>query len=265
MSTAVKVKKPFLPQRKPVGPVGNSVAVSASAGPRLSPGAGALTIGGEPRVHLLPVDVIERKKLKIVKRRVATGVVLALVLCGIAGGAASLSLDQAALTAAQSQTSQLLAQEGKYGQVNKIKTDIASIKSAQKTGTVQEILWSPFVTSLQATLPAGASLTQVTAAIDSPFSTTDTEAVPLVGAHIATVNLTLVMPQNTIPTWLNSLSTLKGFVTAVPDSVTNNAVGTYNVTATIYLNEAALSDRFGNTGAKTATTSATSTTTGGTN
>ena len=72
MTTAVKEKKPFLPQRRPQKPVaesGGALAVRGAVPPRAAFNAGALSIGGEPRVHLLPFDVKERKKAKLLKRR----------------------------------------------------------------------------------------------------------------------------------------------------------------------------------------------------
>ena len=75
MTTAVKEKKPFLPQRKNavvLSPAGGAPTVSVA-----SRGNGApanLVVGGEPRVHLLPADVTERKGLRVLKRRLRDGI-----------------------------------------------------------------------------------------------------------------------------------------------------------------------------------------------
>ena len=249
MSAPVKEKKPFLPQRRSAGgSVGAGVGTAvAPSGARGAGGVASVAVGGEPRVHLLPTEVTDRKKLKLVKRRVATAVVGAILVCGIAGGVAtvSLSASQTALQTAQTQTKQLIAQQGKYGQVLKVKSDIAGVQQAQKTGTAQEILWQPFLLAVQNTLPAEGSIVGITAGIDSPFSAVPAAPpAPLSGPHIATVNMTVSMNQTSIPAWLKALPKLTGVVDVVPDSVTSTASGPYSVVVTIHLNTLALKNRF---------------------
>jgi type II secretory pathway pseudopilin PulG len=248
MSTMVKEKKPFLPQRKssaPAGGIGTSVAL-ASAGSAV---AGHVVVGGEPRVHLLPSDVVGRKKSKALRRRMLTLLVLVLIVVAGAYGAVTLSLAsaQSALQTAQARTAVLLQQQAKYGQIVKVKSDIGSIQTNQKTATAQEILWQPFVKNLGATLPADAIITVFTGSIDSPFASSADAAIPLQGPHIATVDVTVLMTQGEIAPWLDALPKLKGFVDAVPDSVTSTNDTTYTVVVTLHLNEKALSGRFAKT------------------
>jgi hypothetical protein len=253
MSSAVKEKKPFLPTRKPAAQPGAVVVRSgAQAGARVSPSLGSIALGGEARVHLLPTDVQERKKLRLLKRRLISGVAVAVVLVLAAYGLASATLAGAQndLAAARTATTQLVTQQSKYSAVTKVQADIASIQASQKTGTAQEILWAKYVAELQALLPAGASITSVNAKIDSPFSSAAAApAVPLQGPHIATVNLTQSMDQSTIPAWLNSLTTLSGYVDNSLDSVTNAGGTTYTVAVTIHIDESAFSNRFATSGA----------------
>jgi hypothetical protein len=253
MSSAVKEKKPFLPTRKPAAqPGGAMVRSGAAAGPRPTQNLGAIALGGEARVHLLPTDVQDRKKIRVLKRRLVSGVVVAAVLVLAAYGLASATLASAQndLTQAHTVTSQLLTEQGKYSAVTKVKADIGSIQGAQKTGTAQEILWAKYVAELQATLPSGASITSVDAKIDSPFSTaTSAAAAPLQGPHIATVRTVLTMDQSTIPGWLNSLPKLSGYVDNTLDSVTNAGGAVYTVSVTIHVDSSALSNRYTTSGA----------------
>jgi hypothetical protein len=253
MSSAVKEKKPFLPTRKPAAqPGGAMVRSGAQTGPRAPQNLGSIALGGEARVHLLPADVQERKKIRVLKRRLVFGVATAAVLVIAAYGltSATLANTQNDLTQARTATSQLLTQQGKYSAVTKVKSDIASIQGAQKTGTAQEILWAKYVAELQATLPAGAAITSVNAKIDSPFSTsTSAAAAPLQGPHIATATVMLSMEQSTIPAWLNTLPSLTGYVDNTLDSVTNAGGSIYTVAVTIHTDETALSNRFSTAGA----------------
>jgi hypothetical protein len=248
MTTAVKEKKPFLPQRKSAAPSG-AVAIrtgGAATSPRGAAG-GAITVGGEPRVHLLPADVTARKRFKEVRRRLVSAaiVVAVLVLVGYGYVTYTLATAQSALTSAQASTAAILTQQSKYGEVTKIKADAASIQAGQKTATAQEILWAPFVSAFQATLPAGGSILALTPNIDTPFSSAVTpDAIPLQGPHIATVAATVVMPQGDVPVWLNTLPKLKGFVDVTPGSVSSAGGGLYNVVVTLHLDGKAISGRF---------------------
>jgi hypothetical protein len=247
MSTAVKEKKPFLPTRKPSAQAGGAVVrASGTAAARGPVSLGSVGLGGEARVHLLPSDVQERKKIKLLKRRLISGVIVALVVVLAAYGLANASLAtaQGALTSSQQVTAGVLAEQGKYSAVTKDQTDINSIQAAQKTGTAQEILWADYVTALEATLPAGATISSVSTRIDSPFGSVTADTTPLQGPHIATVTATLAMQQTAVPGWLNSLPTLPGYVDNTLDSVTSQGSGLYTVSVTIHVSDAALSKRF---------------------
>jgi hypothetical protein len=254
MTTAVKEKKPFLPQRKPqVAPAGGAgaVALRGPAAGRPVASAAALTIGGEPRVHLLPQDTIERKKEQLHKRRllfVAVGVV-AVVAFGYVLATLDLTAAQGQLSAARTATTQLLAEQGKYGAVTKVKSDISAIQQAQKEGTAQEILWAPFLKNIENSLPSGASVQSVNASLDSPLgapASSSTLPVPLQGPRIATVQLTIAIEPSQVPGWLNTLPSIKGFVDATPGSLllTPNLSPDYALVVTLHLNAQAISGRF---------------------
>lgn len=255
MSTAVKEKKPFLPQRKPqVQATGGAVALRGPAVARPASTVAPLTIGGEPRVHLLPQETMERKKVRLLKRRllfIAVGVV-AIVAFGYGLATIDLTAAQGQLNSARTATSQLLVEQGKYGAVTKVKSDTSAIQQAQKEATTQEILWAPFLKSIEASLPSGASVQAVNASIDSPLgappTTSPPASIPLEGPRIATVALTVSIQQASIPGWLNTLPSITGFVDATPGSLTvsPSTPGSYSLVVTIHLNSQAVSNRFSN-------------------
>jgi hypothetical protein len=205
-----------------------------------------LVIGGEPRVHLLPPQVLARKKGRALRRKLGVGFVAVIVLVAVGTGAATLSMisSQGALLTAQQESTSILQQQAKYGDVLKVKADAVTIQTSQKQATTQEISWQPFITSFEATLPAGASITSMNASIDSPFIVAPPITVPLQGPRIATVAVTLAMDQSTIAGWLNSLPALKGFVDVTPNSVTLGTGTSYVVSITLHLNSDALANRF---------------------
>jgi hypothetical protein len=257
MSTAVKEKKPFLPQRKaPLQASGGATVALRGAPAGRAGGSAAPSIGGEPRVHLLPLEVSERKNFKALKRRllVSGAVVLGLVIAGYGLATLSLTDAQSQLAAAQATTSQLLTQQSKYGDVTKVNSDIASILASQKTATANEILWVPLLTKLESTLPAGASLNAASTSIDFPLGTPAASgpavSVPLEGPRIATAQITVLINQADIPAWLNTLPAIKGYVDSTPNSVsapTTAGGSLYSLVVTIHLNSDAVSNRFGKT------------------
>jgi Tfp pilus assembly protein PilN len=205
-----------------------------------------LIIGGEPRVHLLPPQVLARKKGRALRRKLGVGFVAAIILVALGVGLASISLasSQNALLSAQQDSTSILQQQAKYGDVLKVKADAVTIQSSQKEATAQEISWQPFITSFEATLPAGASITSMNTSIDSPFAVAPAVTDPLQGPRVATVAATLSMDQSTIAGWLNSLPALKGFVDVTPNSVTLASGSSYVVAITLHLNKDALANRF---------------------
>jgi hypothetical protein len=241
------------PRKAAVGPKRPRTSASAEAGTALATRNTApiegLVIGGEPRVHLLPPHVLIHRRARIVRRRLGFGVVGVLLLVVVGFGAANLSMinSQSNLLAAQSETSSILQQQAKYGDVLKVKADASAIQSSQKLATAQEILWAPFYTSFEATMPADSSITSLSAAVDDPFGVSSTPAAasgPLQGVHVATIQGTLTMPQSSISGWLDSLTTLKGFVDVTPNSVTSGDGGIYTVSITMHINKDVLANRF---------------------
>jgi hypothetical protein len=205
-----------------------------------------LTIGGEPRVHLLPPQVVARKKARAIRRRLGLGVVGVILVVGIAGGLAEVASVSAAsaLATAQSETSNILQQQAKYGDVLKVKADSAAILSSQKLSTADEISWKSFVASFQKTLPAGASITTISASVDAPFGQPPVAPDPAEPLSVSTVTATVSMTQAQISGWLNTLPSIKGFVDEVPGSVTRNTDGSYSVAITMHLDKDALANRF---------------------
>jgi hypothetical protein len=247
MSTAVKEKKPFLPQRKSATPKTLAVAGQPAPAVRSNLPSSALTIGGEPRVHLLPPEVTARKKLGLIKRRLLIVAVAVVAIAAIAYGVAVVSLTtaQGQLQDARTATSQLLVQQATYGEVSKVKNDIAAIQAAQKTATAKEILWAPYISQVQASLPAGGQIQSFSGGLDDASTGgSPTAAVPLQATHIAKVTLTASMTQADIPAWLNVLPKIKGFVQVTPGTVSTGPKGGYVVSVTILMDSHSLSNRF---------------------
>jgi len=229
-------------EQAPEGPVrGNK------PGPVRGAAAGA-AVGGAPRVDLMPPEIrVKRAQLRTRRKlRLALFGVFLVVVAACGGTWVLATVSQTTLAAAQSQQQQLLAQQLTYSDVTTIKSSIGQIKAAQKVGDSTEIDWDMYLTKLQATLPAGVTFSTVNITTTTPITALGQSTTPLEGARVATLMFTASSPTlPSIPSLLNALKTLPGFVDATPGDVTSaggNAGFTANVT--MHINTQAFDNRF---------------------
>ena len=210
-----------------------------------------LIIGGESRAHLLPPEVLHKRKAKVVRRRLGFVVLLiaSLVIGGTALVRAQAMQAEANLALEQANTQSLLMQQRKYVEVRKVQQQVDTIMAAQQVGTSTEINWEQYLTSVQATLPPNVTIDTINIDSATPFAPYTQATAPLQGARIATLSFTAkssTLPE--VPAWLDALTTLPGYADASPGSVTRNESGAYSVSITMHINEAAFTNRFAPTG-----------------
>ena len=209
--------------------------------------ADLLQVGGEPRVDLLPPELLAQRKAIGMRRRLGLGVILVLVLVIGGVGLATVHTLQAQLNllAEQSRTQGLLVQQKKYVEVRKVQDEVSSLEAAQQVGTSTEIDWKKYLTAVQATLPANVTLNIVKIDSASPLAEYAQSTIPLQGARVATLSFTANSPTlPEVPAWLDSLTSLPGYTDASPGSVTRDDAGAYTVDITMHINEAAFTKRF---------------------
>ncbi len=206
---------------------------------------GALELGGIPRVHLLPPEIEGQRRDKAVRRSLLRGLVAAVLLVIVAIGGVSLLLSTAIVNQAteQAQGSLLATQLKKYSAVIGIQSQVDAITTAQPVGVTGEILWAPFIASVQATLPTGTAITSFTASLDAVGDDGTTK--PLVGDHIATISVTAQGPQDILTGWLAQLTSIKGVVGATPgEFAISPDPGQYVVNVDLFVNNDVVADRF---------------------
>jgi hypothetical protein len=206
-----------------------------------------ISVGGESRVDLLPPEVRIARKGRVIHRRLGFLVflVIFLMIGGIALVRAQATQARANLSIEVANSASLLMQQRKFGQVEKVQSEIISIQTAQQIGTSTEINWEQYLTSVQAPLPPNVTLDTVNIDSATPFAPYTQATAPLQGSRIATLSFTAkssTLPE--VPAWLNALTTLPGYADASPGSVTRNDGGTYSVNITMHINQAAFTHRF---------------------
>lgn len=210
-----------------------------------------VVVGGESKVDLLPQKLKDKRKGKVLRRRLGFLVVLVAVLVT---GASALVRAQAVqakldLSIEQNNAQSILLQQRKYGEVQKIQREADTIQAAQQVGTSTEINWKNYLISVQATLPPNVTLDSVSIDSATPFASYAQASAPLQGERIATLSFTAIsstLPQ--VPQWLVALATLPGYSDANPGSVNRTDTGTYSVNITMHINQAAFTNRFATAG-----------------
>ena len=206
-----------------------------------------LVVGGVPRADLLPPEVGLAVKARSLRRGLSVLVVAVMVVVGVGYGLATLkaSQSQQQLATENARTASLLAQQTKYIEVRKVTSTLQAATAARQVGSSTEINWQSYLQSIQASLPAGTSITTFTAASGSPLVAFAQPSVPLQGERIAELTFAATSPSlPDVQAWLNALAMLKGFVDASPGTVTLAGGGVYLVTITMHINEAALANRY---------------------
>jgi hypothetical protein len=207
-----------------------------------------LIVGGEPRVDLLPDEIRKLRQGSSTRRALGLGVVGVLIVTLAAVGGSSLLAASAnsELLSAQNETTSLLSQQGKYIEVRKVQDQMKTVQAAQQVGASTEVDWRDYLVKVQGTLPANVALQTITIDSASPLAAYAQATAPLQGVRVATLSFTAqspTLPQ--VPSWLDALRGLPGFVDAVPGSVTlDQQSNQYTVNITMHINQDAYTKRF---------------------
>jgi hypothetical protein len=205
-----------------------------------------ITIGGAPRVDLLPPEVRAGRRADATTRRAWLGVVVLVAATVVASGAATLHALGAEddLVMAQGATSSLLSQQAQFTELRTTQNQVDLIEAGQKVGGSTEIDWATYLTQVQATLPVGVTVTSVALDQATPLASYAQGTSPLLGSRVATLTFTASSPSlPSVPVWLDGLATLPGFADALPGSVTLSD-GVYTASVTMHINADAFSGRY---------------------
>jgi len=207
------------------------------------------SVGYEPRVDLLPAEVHVERKQRAGIRRAWLVVALVAVLAILGTGAAYSSSVTAAteLATEQGQSVALLKQEQSYAEVKQVQARSALIEAGQQVGGSTEIDWGTTLERIQASLPAGVTITGVQVESATPLQAFTQSTAPLQGARVATVGITAMSAElPSIPVWIASLGKLPGYVDANANSVTlgTDDAGGYTTNLTIHLDAEAYDGKY---------------------
>jgi hypothetical protein len=208
--------------------------------------AKTFALGGLPRANLLPPEILLQARAR--RQRVGLLAVIVAVVVLVGGAYVGVSLlaagAQARLTAAQDETLRLIAEQGKYIEIQTLQSKVAGIKAGQVAGTATEIDWESYLDGVQKALPGDASLQSATITSSTPITPMGAPTSPLDRARVA--ELVLTAQTKDVPDiveWIDALATLPGYADSTPTNVTSADDG-YQLTFTMHVNDEAISHRF---------------------
>jgi Tfp pilus assembly protein PilN len=215
---------------------------------RKSQNSGRLIVGGPAQANLLPPEVGFAARGRVVRRAAIALVVLSVLLVVVASVGVSVlaAVEQGRLAEANARTDQLVQQQAKFSEVQRVKSLLATAEAAEQVGTSTEIDWKAYLVDIQNSLPSGTLVTNVSAETATPIADFVQPSVPLQGDRIGELRFTATSTSlPNVEAWLNSLAKLTGYVDAAPGSVgLNTRTELYEVTITMHINREALLLRF---------------------
>lgn len=187
--------------------------------------------------NLIPPEVLQARRVRAIRKLVAYALVALVLLAGVGYGYAWYRSQQAAdtLSAEQSRTTALLAQQKRYADVTVLQSSVAGVRTELSTLLASDVDMAALTTAILKQLPAGASVSQLavtmaptagrqaTANMSTGTGTLDTSG----RTHIGLVSMTgQAVRVADVSTLVDRLSTLPGFIDPYPTANTTNDKGT---------------------------------------
>jgi Tfp pilus assembly protein PilN len=209
---------------------------------------GTLTIGGSPRVDLMPPEIrVKRSQLRT-RRSLRLGLfaVAGVVVLACGATVALSTVASAGLLDAQARETTLLQQQNQFADVKSAVQSIQLIEAGQQVGASTEIDWSTYLGSVRGLLPAGVDIDTATIDQATPVAPYTQTLAPLQGKRVGT--LTVITKSPDIPPVaqiLASMEKLPGFVDVSPATVVwDEGSRSYKATITLHIDEKAFDGRF---------------------
>jgi hypothetical protein len=180
---------------------------------------------------LTPPELVAARRLKLLKKLIAVGLALVVVLC--AGGYALAYVNHSsaaqALDAASARTAAFTAEQAKYARVTEILAATQSVNGQIATLMADDVDMADLLIKLRSVLPGTMSLASITATVngaadggvssDNTNASLDTSGRAVIGSVTLTGAAQRIVD---VSTYVSSLVSLPGVVNVVP---TSNAAG----------------------------------------
>ncbi|MDY7541557.1 MULTISPECIES: hypothetical protein [unclassified Cryobacterium] len=202
----------------------------------------------EPRVNLIPPEVMQSRRQTAVAQRLSIALLLVVVGVAVAVAAALLfaTTAQTRLQDEQNRTSSIAQQELIYAPVRVVQSRTALTRAAQYVGGATEIDWKGFLERVATVTPPNTKLTTLTIDSVSPLTTYEVSANPLTKPSVAGVTLDAASASvSDASSWIAGLGAVSGVSDVQVGSITQATEGgSYLTTVTLHLDPTAFDKRF---------------------
>jgi hypothetical protein len=201
--------------------------------------------GGNPQVSLLPAEVREAGAEKVHRRKLIAMVAAAAVVAMAAVLVAQQAnmAEQARLTDATRQSQMLAAQLGKFTDVRDLESVIAVGKAGVAVGSSTLIEWKQQIDLIEASMPAGYTVTALTANGATPLAIYTQSDNLLEPRRAATISLTVTAPTvgDEYSAWLSKLRSIPAYADATAETLYDISTSAFTIDLTVHLGKKAIS------------------------
>jgi hypothetical protein len=197
--------------------------------------------GGLPTVSLLPREFRAAARGRTIKRAFVAGVVVAVAVAASAtAGATALSnAAQSRLDDSNATTQQLVGQLAKFREVQALQQGIAVGNAAVQVGTSTEIDWQAQIDAVESAMPAGWTVTSITADSASPVQSYTQGTSPIEMPRAATMLVSITTNDiSSVGPWLRELRSTKAYADATASVLSDSS--SYNIQLTLHLSPKAI-------------------------
>ena len=200
------------------------------------------------RVNLLPLEIIQGRRLRRTKQLLLVLVFAGIVLAAAGTYLAQREVSQARddLTVAQSRVTTLQTEAGRYSAVPAVVSQVEAAAKARADAMARDVLWYQFMNDLEGALPAGVTqdsvtvaLTPATGAAGTTGSSGATGGSPLAPGGVGTLTVSGDAGQyQEISSWLDGLAKVNGISSPSLANATKTvdagvATVTYSISAVV--------------------------------
>ncbi len=185
---------------------------------------------------LTPPELIEARRLKVLRRLILSGLIVLLVACLGIYAVAKLgnASAQSALNSEQAKTAALNQTEHQYAGVTQIQSDTDTINGQLATVLATDVDLQPVLTQIRKALPASMDIKSLSLTLTPTTGTSaltgglDTSGHPVIGSVTIQGDSTTFQA---ISAYVDALSRTAGIVNVLPTSAQGNKLTiTYNIT-----------------------------------
>lgn len=203
--------------------------------------------------NLMPPEVVARRRLAWLQRRLAFALVALIALVGLGYGLSRQQTSAAEddLATEQARTGTLTQQVRHYDDIVMLRTAGHDLKTQLATAMATDVPWTRLLAELDHVAPSGLALTSVAGHLDDGTSGGTTTAPPMAGTPVDPASAPIgalevsgtAKDLKSIASYLDALGRLKGVVQVDPGGTTS-AAGHSTFTLTVHFSKAVLGGRF---------------------